>query len=100
MGGSCEAGSASDLTRGPVSAFAAHAGASPEQPRGALFGFWQAAYHRYGQWHAVGGAQGLTDALLRRFTQLGGRVRCDAAVARIDAAGGRVRAVELETGSA
>ena len=68
----------SDLTRGPVSAFAAHANASPEQPGGALFGFWQAAYHRYGQWHAVGGAQGLTDALLRRLAQLGGKraLRC------------------------
>ncbi len=88
----------SDLTRGPVSAFAAHANAGPEQPGGAMFGFWQAAYHRYGQWHAVGGARGLTDALLRRLAQLGGGVRCDAAVARIDAAGGRVRAVELESG--
>lgn len=88
----------SDLTRGPVGAFAAHAGASPEQPGGALFGFWQAAYHRYGQWHAVGGAQGLTDALVRRLAQLGGRVRCDALVTRIDAAGGRVRAVELAGG--
>ena len=88
----------SDLTRGPVSAFAAHANAGPEQPGSALFGFWQAAYHRYGQWHAVGGAQGLTDALLRRLTQLGGRVRCEAHVNRIDATGGRVRAVELETG--
>ncbi len=88
----------SDLTRGPVSAFAAHANASPEQPGSALFGFWQAAYHRYGQWHAVGGAQGLTDALMRRLTQLGGGVRCDALVTRIDASGGRVRAVELQTG--
>ena len=88
----------SDLTRGPVSAFAAHSGAGPEQPGSALFGFWQAAYHRYGQWHAVGGSQGLTDALLQRLTQLGGTVRCDAAVARIDGAGGRVRAVELDSG--
>ena len=35
---------------------------------------------------------------LRRLAQLGGRVRCDALVTRIDAAGGRVRAVELQTG--
>jgi phytoene dehydrogenase-like protein len=88
----------SDLTRGPVSAFAAHAGASPELPGSALFGFWQAAYHRHGQWHAVGGAQGLTDALRRRLTQLGGRVRCGALVTRIDGTGGQVRAVELEGG--
>ncbi len=88
----------SDLTRGPISAFAAHAGASPELPGSALFGFWQAAYHRFGQWHAKGGAQGLTDALVRRLVVLGGRVRCGALVSRIDAAGARVRAIELASG--
>jgi phytoene dehydrogenase-like protein len=89
---------ASDLTRGPVSAFAAHAGAGPDAAGGALFGFWQAAYHRHGQWHARGGAQGLTDALVRRLAQLGGELRCDAPVTRIDATSGRARAVELATG--
>ncbi len=85
----------SDLTRAPISAFAAHANAGPDVPGSALFGFWQAAYHRHGQWHATGGAQGLSDALARRLQQLGGSLRCDARVTRIDAAGGRVRAVEL-----
>jgi phytoene dehydrogenase-like protein len=79
----------SDLTRGPVSAFAAHASAGPDVAGGALFGFWQAAYHRHGQWHAAGGAQGLTDALTRRLTELGGELRCDARVARIEAGGAR-----------
>lgn len=88
----------SDLTRGPVSAFAAHAGAGPDLPGSALFGFWQAVYHRYGQWHAAGGSQGLIDALTRRLEQLGGRVRCGARVVRIDAGGGRVSAVELHDG--
>lgn len=88
----------SDLTRGPVSAFAAHAGAAPDLPGSALFGFWQAVYHRYGQWHAAGGSQGLVDALARRLEQLGGHLRCDARVKRIDAGGGRVSAVELDGG--
>jgi phytoene dehydrogenase-like protein len=88
----------SDLTRGPVAAFAAHASASPLAPGGAPFAFWQAAYHRFGQWHAVGGSGTLTAALVRRLESLGGRVRCDAPVARIDAAGGRARAVALEDG--
>ncbi|MEJ7824703.1 MAG: NAD(P)/FAD-dependent oxidoreductase [Solirubrobacteraceae bacterium] len=88
----------SDLTRGPVSAFAAHAGAGPDLPGSALFGFWQAVYHRYGQWHAAGGSQGLVDALARRLRQLGASVRCDARVTRIDACSGRVRAVELAGG--
>lgn len=39
----------SDLTRGPVAAFAAHAGVGPSAPGGALFAFWQAVYHLFGQ---------------------------------------------------
>ena len=88
----------SDLTRGPVSAFAAHASAGPDDPGGAAFGLWQAAYHRYGQWHAMGGAQGLADALVARLKRSGGAVRCDAGVERIDATSGRARAVALESG--
>jgi phytoene dehydrogenase-like protein len=84
----------SDLTRGPVSAFAAHASAGPDVAGSALFGFWQAAYHRHGQWHAAGGAQGLTDALTRRLAELGGELRCGARVARIDASGARVARID------
>lgn len=90
---------ASDLTRGPVAAFAAHANVGPSVPGGALFAFWQAAYHLFGQWHARGGAQGLTDALLARLASYGRAVaRCDAAVAAIEAPHGRVEAVRLESG--
>jgi phytoene dehydrogenase-like protein len=88
----------SDLTRGPVAAFAAHAGVGPPQPGGALFAFWQAAYHLHGQWHARCGSQSLVDALVRRLWSYGGELRRGARVARIDAAGGRVRALELEDG--
>jgi len=88
----------SDLTRGPVAAFAAHAGVGPGLPGGALFAFWQAVYHLFGQWHGRGGAQNLTDALVARLGTLGGELRCSAAVARIEAGGGRVRAVVLEDG--
>ena len=88
----------SELTRAPVSAFAAHAGAGPAMPGGALYAFWQAAYHLFGQWHAVGGAQGLTDALIHRLQSLGGEIRCSASVARIEAPRGRVEAVVLDDG--
>ena len=87
-----------DWTRAPISAFAAHASASPREPGTAFFALWQAAYHRYGQWHARGGAQGLTDALVRRLDSYGGHVRVSAPVARIIAPYGRVRGVELEGG--
>jgi phytoene dehydrogenase-like protein len=86
----------SNLTRAPISAFAAHAGVGPSMPGGALYAWWQAAYHLFGQWHARGGAQGLTDALVRRLESLGGELRCNAPVARIDAPDGRVRAVITE----
>jgi phytoene dehydrogenase-like protein len=88
----------SDLTRGPVAAFAAHAAAGPSLPGGALYAFWQGAYHLFGQWHARGGAQGLVDALVVRLASLGGELRCSAPVARIEAPGGRVGAVVTETG--
>lgn len=93
-----EARLGSDLTRAPVSAFAAHSSAGPVSPGSAMFAFWQAAYHRFGQWHAVGGAQGLTDALLSRLASLGGRVRTGALVTRLETAGGAVRAVHLAGG--
>lgn len=88
----------SDLTRGPVSAFAAHAGVGSELPGGAMFAFWQAAYHLFGQWHAKGGSGALPAALVRRLCSYGGQVRCNALVKRIDAHGGQVRGVELEHG--
>lgn len=88
----------SDLVRAPVSAFAAHASASPEQPGSALYGLWQAFYHQVGQWHAVGGSQGLVDALARRLAALGGEWRTGAAAARITRIGDRVTGVELESG--
>ncbi len=88
----------SDLTRGPVSAFAAHANVGPNVPGGSVYAFWQAAYHLFGQWHAKGGAGALTDALLRRLDSYGGQVRCMAPVARIDTVREQVRSVILEDG--
>ena len=88
----------SDLTRGPVAAFAAHAASGPSHPGGALFAFWQAAYHLFGQWHARGGAQGLVDALVTRLGALGGELRCSSPVAHIEAGPQGVRAVLTESG--
>ena len=87
-----------ELTRASVASFASHSSAGPHLPGGAFYVFWQAAYHLYGQWHPRGGSQSLADALERRLLSYGGAVRTGAPVARIDAAGGRVRAVELEDG--
>ncbi|WP_171113254.1 NAD(P)/FAD-dependent oxidoreductase [Streptomyces sp. Z423-1] len=88
----------SELVRAPVSAFAAHASASPDEPGSALFGLWQAFYHQVGQWHAVGGSQGLIDALARRLESYGGQWRTGAAVERITRTGSRVTGVVLESG--
>jgi phytoene dehydrogenase-like protein len=88
----------SDRVRAPVSAFAAHASASPTAPGSAMYGLWQAFYHQVGQWHAVGGAQGLVDALARRLESYGGQWRTDATVARVIHDGQRVTGVELDGG--
>src|SRR5205085_12282574 len=88
----------SNLTRGPVAAFAAHAAVGPSLPGGAVFAFWQAAYHLFGQWHARGGAQSLTDALVRRLRSFGGELRCSTRVEQIESAAGRVTAVVTQGG--
>lgn len=88
----------SDLTRGPVAAFAAHAGVGPGEAGTAAYAFWQAAYHRFGQWHGTGGAQNLTDALVSRLRSLGGELRCSAGVERIEQRNGRVAAVVVAGG--
>jgi len=97
-GGLLETHLDSDLTRAPVSAFAAHSSAGPHLVGGAFYALWQAAYHRFGQWHARGGSQALTDALVRRLESYGGTVHTGQLVTRIDTAGGRVRAVEVHSG--
>ncbi len=88
----------SDLTRGPISAFAAHGSSGPHLPGAGIFVFWQAAFHLYGQWHARGGSVALIDALGRRLESYGGSVRCNAPVGAIEASGGQVKAVILEDG--
>ena len=88
----------SDLTRAPVAAFAAHGAVGPDVPGGAIYGFWQAAYHLFGQWHAEGGAQSLIDALVVRLESLGGQVRTSVPVTRIETVSGRVVAVRTASG--
>ncbi|MHB1535768.1 MAG: phytoene desaturase family protein [Acidimicrobiales bacterium] len=88
----------SDLTRAPVGAFAAHGAVGPTTPGGAIYGFWQAAYHLFGQWHAAGGSQALVDALTARLERLGGQVRTSAPVTRIETLAGRVAGVRLADG--
>ena len=88
----------SELVRGPVSAFAAHGSASPAQPGSAFFGLWQAVYHLFGQWHAVGGSQALTDALTRRLESFGGTWETSAPVTRVVRTGSGVSGVDLADG--
>ncbi|MGN6600321.1 MAG: phytoene desaturase family protein [Actinomycetes bacterium] len=88
----------SDLTRAPVAAFAAHSSAGPHMGGSAFFAIWQAAYHRMGQHHAVGGSQALADALVRRLQALGGEVRSSTSVTRILTSAGRVTGLELADG--
>jgi phytoene dehydrogenase-like protein len=88
----------SDAVLAPIGAFAAHGSASPNDFGTAFSAIWQAVYHRHGQWHARGGSQALTDALVTRLRSLGGTVECDAPVAQIVQRDGQVRGVRLEDG--
>ena len=87
-----------DAVLAPIGAFAAHGNASPNDFGTAFSGIWQAVYHAHGQWHAVGGAQSLADALVRRLESLGGVVRCDAPVEALLHDDEGVRGVVLEDG--
>ncbi len=86
-----------EYARAGIAALAAHGTLGPHTPGAAFFGFWQAAYHRYGNWHARGGSGALADALRKRLVAWGGEVRTGARVARI-LVNGRVQGVELAAG--
>jgi len=53
---------------------------------------------KQGIWYPVGGTRAVPVALARLADELGVSIHCNAAVARIDAPAGRVRAVELADG--
>jgi phytoene dehydrogenase-like protein len=88
----------SELTRAPVAAFAAHGAVGPDDAGGGMYGFWQAAYHLFGQWHPLGGSQSLADALVRRLEALGGRIRLSSPVVRIETSAAGVVAVRTAAG--
>lgn len=87
-----------DTVRAPVAAFAAHGAVGPSAAGGAIYGFWQAAYHLFGQWHAIGGAQALTDALVARLRSLGGELRCGDPVVALETSAGRINGVRTAGG--
>ena len=82
----------------PIAALAAHSTISPMALGGAFYVLWQAAYHRFGMWHAEGGSGNLAAALVRCLQAHGGTVRTQARVARVLFARGRAAGVELSGG--
>jgi phytoene dehydrogenase-like protein len=89
---------ATEYARAGIAALAAHGTLGPHTPGAAFFVLWQAAYHRYGNWHARGGSGALSAALRARLDAWGGSVRTGARVARIVATADRARGVELADG--
>lgn len=89
---------ATDHASAGLAALAAHGTLGPQTPGTALFVLWQAAYHRYGNWHAQGGSGALALALRRRLEMWGGEIQTGTAVDKI-LVQGRVRGVRLVDGS-
>jgi phytoene dehydrogenase-like protein len=82
-----------------LSGTVAHGDLTPGSIGGAGFSFFLALLgHAVGWPYPRGGAGRITDALVARLTELGGEVRCSAAVASIEVRGGRVRGVRLSHG--
>ncbi len=86
-----------EYARAGVVPLAAHGSLGPHTPGAAFFVFFQAAYHRYGNWHARGGSGALAQAMCKRLEAWGGEVRTSARVDRI-LVHGRVTGVELADG--
>ncbi|UJA21369.1 NAD(P)/FAD-dependent oxidoreductase [Thermoleophilia bacterium SCSIO 60948] len=78
---------------------ALHADLSPETPPSGVYGWVLCGLAQNGGFPVPeGGSGGLTRAMVRRIESLGGEVRCDSPVERIELVGGRARAVRLESG--
>jgi phytoene dehydrogenase-like protein len=78
---------------------ALHADLTPEMPGSALFGWILCGIgQRHGFPVPEGGANRLTDALVRRFEAAGGELICNARAERIVVSGGAARAVRLADG--
>lgn len=86
-----------EYARAGFAALAAHGTLGPHTPGASFFALWQAAYHRYGNWHARGGSGALARALRTRLEAWGGTVRTDVPVARI-LVNGRATGVVLADG--
>ena len=86
-----------EYARAGVVALAAHGNLGPQTPGAAFFACFQAAYHRYGNWHARGNSGALAHALARRLEAWGGEIRTSARVERI-LVDGRVRGLQIADG--
>lgn len=78
---------------------ALHADLTPDSAGGALFGLILCGIgQRHGFPFPEGGANGITDALVRRLERHGGAIVCNARVTRVTIRGGRATGVVVEDG--
>lgn len=89
---------ATEALGAPIAALAAHSTISPTALGGAFYVLWQAAYHRFGMWHAEGGSGSLARALVHCLQAQGGTVRTRARVARVLLQDGRAAGIALASG--
>ncbi len=82
-----------------VAAWGMHLNFTPDMAGGALFSWLESMANQcFGMVLGKGGADNVIKALTGWLGELGGTVRCDAEVTRIDVRGGRAVAVELASG--
>ncbi len=90
----------SEQARRLLAGAALHADFAPESTLSGFFGWLMcAAGQQVGFPVPVGGAQSITDALVERLRQRGGRVRCDAPVTEVLVRNGRAVGCRLADGS-
>ena len=78
---------------------ALHADLSPETPPSGVYGWVLCGLgQEYGFPVPKGGSGALSGSMISRLSSIGGRVRCDTPVARIETARGRAAGVELASG--
>jgi phytoene dehydrogenase-like protein len=88
----------SDHMKAAITWFAAQSGPTPDSPATGDFAGWQSMLHESGAKHPKGGSGMLTQAMAKLIEAHGGKVICDAPVAKIQIENGSAKGAVTENG--